>query len=602
MPGITIGFLTKLILATHVPSEMYHCSVMILIAIFAAYFARKGYYDDIKRTLLLILPLAFLAGTYDLMIDHFLDSANSIKSVRVFAWTFSDNLLREILDKGVMTLLAFALLQRVPKDIKDAFKNFGQMQAPLSEEMRQNLKMENYLSSSLRNKLMAIVMLSSVFVSLSIAIISYLLFKDTIIEDRLKTVDGMATMLMTEVEPEGIDYYIRLGHNDVNYRELEDRLYNVKNSNRSIEHIRFYRFEANGCRMVFDIDANTFNSANPAEIVPLDKDLEPYRNDLITGKPIPPIIFNGIKGYRIILCKPHYDAKGYCQFYISVDYSMNLLAEYMKNFIIKLIALFISCFIFIFVVGVVFIDNHITLPVNTMAYCARNFSYDNKEERNKNIEMIKSLQIKTGDEIENLYQALIVSAENIAKYLESLQLARIQVENMRVKVFAMDELANTDSLTGIRNKTAYQTMTAKLDQKIEDGDAQFCIVMVDVNFLKRVNDTYGHERGNEYLINACRLVCSVFGEEHVYRIGGDEFVVIVDGDKVSLCRYFVKQFQMEMKRKNTNALLEPWEKVSAAVGVAYYDKEVDKTAEEVFKRADAEMYKNKLAMKAQRTD
>ena len=145
-------------------------------------------------------------------------------------------------------------------------------------------------------------------------------------------------------------------------------------------------------------------------------------------------------------------------------------------------------------------------------------------------------------------------------------------------------------------------MTEQIDKKISAGNAAFCIVMVDVNFLKRVNDTYGHERGNEYLINACRLVCSVFGAEHVYRIGGDEFVVIVEGDRVSLCRYFVKQFKAEMDRKNANALLEPWEKVSAAVGVAFYDKAVDKTADEVFKRADKEMYANKLAMKAQRTD
>ncbi|MBR3747895.1 MAG: GGDEF domain-containing protein [Selenomonadaceae bacterium] len=126
--------------------------------------------------------------------------------------------------------------------------------------------------------------------------------------------------------------------------------------------------------------------------------------------------------------------------------------------------------------------------------------------------------------------------------------------------------------------------------------------MIDVNFLKKVNDTYGHERGNEYLINACRLACSVFGEEHVYRIGGDEFVVIVTGEKVSLCRYFVKQFRAEMTRKGANDLLEPWEKVSAAVGVAFYEADVDKNVEDVFKRADKEMYDNKIAMKAQRTD
>ena len=141
-----------------------------------------------------------------------------------------------------------------------------------------------------------------------------------------------------------------------------------------------------------------------------------------------------------------------------------------------------------------------------------------------------------------------------------------------------------------------------VDKKIAEGEVEFCIVMVDVNYLKRVNDTYGHERGNEYLINACRLTCSVFGEEHVYRVGGDEFVVVIEGEKVSLCRYFVEQFRAEMLRKNSNSLLEPWEKVSAAVGIAFYDSAVDKSADEVFKRADKEMYANKLAMKAARTN
>ena len=222
--------------------------------------------------------------------------------------------------------------------------------------------------------------------------------------------------------------------------------------------------------------------------------------------------------------------------------------------------------------------------------------------REKNIEHIRALKIRTGDEIENLYQALLRTTENFLTYLEHLQRAKVQVADMIGKVFAMDEIAHKDSLTGVKNKTSYAEEIAELDKKISAGDAEFCIVMVDVNFLKRINDTYGHEHGNSYLKNACRLTCAVFGKENVYRIGGDEFVVILEGEKVFLSKYFVEQFKSEMKRKDSNASLEPWEKVSAAVGVAYYDKQQDKSADEVFKRADKEMYANKLAMKAQRRD
>ena len=80
------------------------------------------------------------------------------------------------------------------------------------------------------------------------------------------------------------------------------------------------------------------------------------------------------------------------------------------------------------------------------------------------------------------------------------------------------------------------------------------------------------------------------------------FVAILEDEKVSLCKYFIEQFKSEMARKNSNLLLEAWEKVSAAVGAAYYDPEKDKNCEDVFERADALMYENKLAMKAVRTD
>ena len=349
------------------------------------------------------------------------------------------------------------------------------------------------------------------------------------------------------------------------------------------------------------MDTATFDGDKAGSLVEFDKSLESYKDDLIAGRPIPPIISDDEYGYLLTLYKPLYDINGKCVCYAAVDYSMDILSEYIRNFIIKLIALFLGCFIFISAVSLAFVENNIILPINTLAYYAWNFSFNSVSVRRKNTERIKNLKIRTGDEIENLYSALLRTTENILKYLETLQRARTQITDMMAKVFEMDAIAHKDSLTGIKNKTAYVEATALLDDKISVGNAEFFIAMIDVNFLKRVNDTYGHERGNEYLINASKLICSVFGEEHVYRIGGDEFVVIIEGDKVSLCKYFIKQFQAEMERKNSNPSAEPWEKVSAAVGTAIYKAGVDKSADEVFKRADKEMYANKLAMKAART-
>ncbi|MBQ3434593.1 MAG: GGDEF domain-containing protein, partial [Selenomonadaceae bacterium] len=242
-----------------------------------------------------------------------------------------------------------------------------------------------------------------------------------------------------------------------------------------------------------------------------------------------------------------------------------------------------------------FVENNILLPVNTMAYCARNFAYDSEEARKHNVKRMKSLDIKTQDEIENLYSAFLKTTMDGMHYFENFKKAKIQAE-------VMHELAHKDALTGLKNKTAYTEKTAKLDKDIAAGRAEFCIIMIDINFLKRVNDTYGHEYGNIYLINAGKLACSVFGEENVYRIGGDEFVVVLKDNQLSLVSENVAKFRGMVDKFKDNTKLEPWEKVSAAVGVAYYNEGTDKAAEEVFKRADADMYQNKLAMKATRKD
>ena len=415
VPGIAVGFLTKLILALFEPSEMYHCSVMILIAIFAAFFARKGYFGSIKRTLLLIIPLAFLAGTYDLIIDKFLSASSGSDTARIFAWSFTENLLREILDKGIMILLAFTLLKSTPLHLKKDFIRWGQMQAPLTEEMRQNIKAEDYLSSSLRNKLLMIVMLGALFVSMSIATISYLLFKSSAVQDRINTAEGIAAVVMNDIDPARIDDYLEQGYAAEGYAYKKNWLNAIRNSTRSIDHIFVGKIKEDGYHIIFDLNANNYGGKEPGEVVPFGNEvLAPYKDDLIAGKPIPPVISNAEFGYLLTLCKPFYDANGKCVYYVGVNYSMNTLAEYTRDFIIKLLALFVGCFIFIFVISFVFVENHIILPINTMAYCARNFSYDNKEERTKNLERIKSLKIKTGDEIENLYTALIQSSENIS--------------------------------------------------------------------------------------------------------------------------------------------------------------------------------------------
>ena len=167
----------------------------------------------------------------------------------------------------------------------------------------------------------------------------------------------------------------------------------------------------------------------------------------------------------------------------------------------------------------------------------------------------------------------------------------------------LSDVAFTDALTGLSNKAAYDDNTRPLDEAIASGESpEFAVLMVDLNFLKKVNDTCGHECGNVYLNNCAKMVSRIYGAENSYRFGGDEYVVVLSGKDAAKAETLTAGFKQEIERLKNDPELKPWEKVSAAIGIANFLPGQDKTVEEVFKRSDKAMYEDKLAMKAQRTD
>ena len=594
VPSIAVGFATNFLNSLADESDMYYCSISIFVAVYTTFLARRGYFQNFLKTMFVIPPLALITALLTELIEKFLFCTGVVQAVNEIQMNFAATFLKELADKGLLILVMFIAIKFVPTQVKEFFRELGKKQAPLSPEMKSEVYRRKCPVSSLRTKVLLMLMLSSLFIAASISSITYRIFEQSSFQAHIKIAESLIDIAASEIDPAQVDNYIKFGRDAEGYKEIEKKLYAIKNSNADIKFLYVWKISAEGCRVVFDLDTEDVKASEPGEL--LENDITyPHMDDLIAGKAVAPVVFDDAHGRLLTIHKPIYDDSGQCVCYAAIDFSLDLISEYGRTFISKVLALFSGCFVFVFIIGLRFVENNIILPVNTMAYCARNFAYDSNELCENNVERIKELKIHTGDEIENLYSALLKTTQDVLIYFEKLRQAKKQVA-------AMDKLAHRDSLTGLKNKAAYDEMTIVLDEKISGGDADFCIAMVDVNFLKRVNDTYGHERGNDYLINAGKLICSVFGEEHVYRIGGDEFVVVIEGEKVSLCKYFVEQFKAETARKNANKLLKPWEKVSAAVGVAFYKAGVDKTADEVFKRADKEMYDNKLAMKAQRTD
>lgn len=180
------------------------------------------------------------------------------------------------------------------------------------------------------------------------------------------------------------------------------------------------------------------------------------------------------------------------------------------------------------------------------------------------------------------------SKDEVGTLSKSLQKTARQLKQ---RIDYINHLAYIDKLTGVNNNTAYLHEVSLIKKKMWEGTAQFCILIVDVNGLKAVNDTYGHEYGNNLIIRASDVLSDVFGADNVYRIGGDEFAVLLTNDMVEHCCELVQEFEETIQKEDGIIRL------SASIGAAVYDEKKDKDYERVFKRADKEMYRNKMKMK-----
>ncbi|MCR4911534.1 MAG: GGDEF domain-containing protein [Bacilli bacterium] len=175
------------------------------------------------------------------------------------------------------------------------------------------------------------------------------------------------------------------------------------------------------------------------------------------------------------------------------------------------------------------------------------------------------------------------------------QMKREQVYNQSLN--EVREIAYRDSLTGVKSKHAFSEFEASFDEEIKQNSNFSCTILVcDVNGLKKVNDTLGHSVGDQYIKDSCYLICHTFKHSPVYRVGGDEFVVVLSGDDYTNRKELLKEINDTIDVNHTQG------GISISIGYADYIPNVDHCLQDLFKRADEMMYQRKKELKAERVN
>lgn len=244
------------------------------------------------------------------------------------------------------------------------------------------------------------------------------------------------------------------------------------------------------------------------------------------------------------------------------------------------------------VMFLVWIGANVTRPIELLEASVADFASRCHDQRDPEALTLDIPEIRTRNEVESLAHAVEKMGRDMRDYVDRVISTEQELQKASL-------LARKDALTSVGNPTAYRQYAAGLQERLARETLEFAVVMADVNELKLMNDRYGHEKGDVYLQSFCRVFCNAFKHSPVFRVGGDEFVAVLLGQDYEKREQLASLCRRRMRETQEDPNLQPWERVSAALGMASYEGG-EQTVLDVFNRADRLMYQEKQIMQVSR--
>lgn len=161
------------------------------------------------------------------------------------------------------------------------------------------------------------------------------------------------------------------------------------------------------------------------------------------------------------------------------------------------------------------------------------------------------------------------------------------------------DILNTDFLTHCKNRNAFEIDMNNMIQSNRQKNKM--ILSFDLNGLKKVNDTLGHQEGDEYIKTSARIIAECIGENGIlYRTGGDEFFAWMNYLGEENAEAILENIFQQMEKENQSEKYHF--ELSLAAGYAAYDENLDKDLFDTYKRADMKMYDEKRKHYEEKSD
>jgi diguanylate cyclase len=202
------------------------------------------------------------------------------------------------------------------------------------------------------------------------------------------------------------------------------------------------------------------------------------------------------------------------------------------------------------------------------------------------------------DTVRAIVQGLIrdtASVQEVGDQLHSrLDSSRQEVEALREELQLARQEALTDALTGLTNRKGFDQTLAEMMNNGSDNSTPLCLILVDIDFFKRVNDTYGHLLGDNVIRHVAKILHdTVKGKDCPARYGGEEFAVLLPDTNLAGAMTVAEQIRTtvaggRLVKADTREVIDS---ITVSAGVACWQGA--ETADELIGRADRALYRSK---------
>lgn len=167
------------------------------------------------------------------------------------------------------------------------------------------------------------------------------------------------------------------------------------------------------------------------------------------------------------------------------------------------------------------------------------------------------------------------------------------VVELRQSIAELSNLVRTDTLTGIANyRYFFQALEQEIERTQRSGQPT-SLIMLDIDFFKKINDQWGHEVGNQALIHLSRLLQQTVRKLDIpCRYGGEEFTVILPDTNLAACLPVAERIRQVIEESPLNIAGQPLH-MTVSLGITTYSDKQEVTVEDLVKQADKYLYQAK---------